>query len=1237
VTTSVDMSAVGQSGEQLPLKIEPNLASIQPTTKTSTIADDESATEALGADFSESSLDVVAAARHGSHDIKADFNVVVSSLEQQTSVKIQEALPIGRIQFDRCRMYGREEHIAKLQGALHRVNKKSQNQGDNHTEFVLIDGLSGSGKTVLATSVQGDVERAPKGAFLQGKFDLAVREEPYSALASAFQDLCGQASDILGKEAFDQFQEETAKNLDPQELGFLHIIIPSLSRIVPVPTTSTETDAHVRNSFKMNDQKKLLHSGFVKFIRLAGATFCPLVIFLDDLQWADVSSVDLLKVLISDEVNTNLMVIGSYRSNEVKDDLLEMLDDLRMRQNGTAGSKRQLLKREESRRLSGLPNQDVGTNLTLTELSLGNLSVECVQDLIMDLLSLEEESITMPLAQLLHRRTLGNPNFLKTFITCLYDDKLLSFNMGKMKWTWDLSAIEKSSSATDNVVDLTRRGIQKNTSEEMHHLLLCVACLGNICGLEHIRMIWMKSSVGGGADRSEALLQELLDKSVEQMFLERIGQSQFRYSHDAVKEAVISLIPKTNFDTLLQKVGGILFEELSEEELEAMLFLVADLLHASDSKDPIKLAKLLLRAAHKAKGVSAYSSASFYAIHGIKQLPQMWEGDENIQLAVRLHSIAAEAERGLGNLPQAKLLCETIIGQSQVSVFDKLQAHKILIDILVHEQNFFISLEYCLEHLGETIGCHFQRGKTGMKVAAFLSIQQMKKRKSILSNEEIDDLPMMTEPTRLFGIELMQTATLSAFYAGEPILMLNVLTRRIQWSLKYGFHPSLGSAYATMAAVFMHVIGDWGRGRRMAEAAVHVGQRASALGRSSHWERDVIVRLLFLVYPWTQPARSIPTQMITGYKSCMIQGDVDSAFKILVGHFFNQILSGQRLEEVEADARGYSEQIASLKYDKWFYLLGLVGQAALNLMGKTENTTFLEVDETDPGDWQMCYQLQYVKRFLYAHFGEYKTGAKNSMTYGWRWIGAYPGMYFGYDMFHQAICHYQEAIHAAHNEPLNACKPPKSKSPLALHKKHAYKCHADIESWVKRGAPNHVHHLSILKAERATLLSCSKKIEPKKVCKLYETAIVDSVRGGFVNHAAIAEEHYADYLWGVGEKDEGIYHLENAIQRFSEWGAVRRVEMLREKLANLENEGMSPKLADESLGSVEGKFCQPEKRGSMPQLNVHNVKQKLASLETDGSNPSPTTADESSGSVEGNYCQPETPVSMAMLNVQQVE
>jgi len=1112
-------------------------------------------------------------------EVKAEVDIIAPKLERETSNKLREAMPLGTLRFDRNKLYGRDEHTAKLRDALLRVKLNRQKRKTDvgaTTEFVLIGGPSGCGKTALATSIEDDVERSATGIYLQGQFEQTAGEEPYKALAISFQDLCWRAEDILGPEGFRLFQAETTKNLDALELRFLHGIIPSMDHIAPLPESATNTD--YEEFMKSKDQKNRLHYGFIKFIRVACAAFSPLVIFLDDLQWADVSSLDLLKVLISDQVGTNLMVIGCYRSDEINQSLSNMIRDLR--RPNKAPSKSRLLSREGSKKKlllasmastgskggrSGillpndpstsrlmLPSQAFGTSLVLTDLTLGNLSVDDVITIIMDLLALEDEHVAAPLAQILQRRTLGNPNYLKTLITVLYEDNLLSFNYGTMHWSWDLLEIEKSSFATDNVVDLTRRGIERNSSKDLRHLLLCVACLGSICEEKYIRLVWKKSNVG---QTSERVLQQLLSQAVEQMFLERIGQSQYRYSHDAVKEAAISLIPRSEFDTLLQQVGGILFEELAEEELETMLFLVADLLHNSEWTDN-KLSQLLLRAAQKAKGVSAFSSASFYALHGIKRLPNLGgDEDENVQLAVKLYSIAAEAERSLGNLPQAKLLCEAVIGHTHFPLFDKLKAHKILIELFVHEQDDFdLSLNYSLDLLDETIGCHFPRSKAGQALGALRAIKQMKLQQSIPSAYKIKDLSMMTDPTRLFGIELMQAATFSAFYCGKPILMLIVLNKRIQWSLKYGFHPSMAAAFATMAGVFMHVLGDWERGRRMATAAHQLVQKAKSCGVPSNAEEEILVRLHFLVDPWTNPARSLSNYFIDGYKICMNQGDVDSAFKIIISYVFNHLLSGKELNDLEGDVQCYQPQMAALKYDQWEYLLDLVGQASLNLMGKSEHTISFSgkiVDESS-GVMTQYRHTHFAIRFLCAHFGEYKAGAQNAIKIGYDWEKKYPGVYFGYDAFHKAICLYGEARNIAQLQG-NSCtaSPSLSKPTSSLYKKHAEKYHAMIDSWVKHGAPNHVHHLSVLNAEKIALLSCSQFVEPKEVCQLYEKAIRDSVRGGFVNHAALAEERYSDYLFGIDNKAEGIYHLQNAIGRFSDWGATRRVEQLRVKLAEL--------------------------------------------------------------------------------------
>jgi len=305
------------------------------------------------------------------------------------------------------KLYGRTHEIDILLAAFERV------VASGTPELVLVSGYAGIGKSSVVNELH-KVLVPPRGLFASGKFDQYKRDIPYATLAQAFQSLIRP---LLGKSEAElrNWRDALHEALGPNGLLMVDLV-PELKLIIGEQSPVAELPPQ--------DAQGRFQLVFRRFIGVFARPEHPLALFLDDLQWLDAATLDLLEDLLTRPDVQHLMLIGAYRDNEVN-------------------SAHPLMRELEAIRQAGA---------TVQEIVLAPLAREDLERLIADSLHCEGKRV-IALAQLLHEKTGGNPFFAVQFITALAEEALLTFDHGDGRWSWDLSRIQ-AKGYTDNVVDL---------------------------------------------------------------------------------------------------------------------------------------------------------------------------------------------------------------------------------------------------------------------------------------------------------------------------------------------------------------------------------------------------------------------------------------------------------------------------------------------------------------------------------------------------------------------------------------------------------------------------------------------------------------------------------------------------------------------------------------------------------------------------------------------------------------
>src|SRR5215469_13528480 len=437
----------------------------------------------------------------------------------------------------------------------------------------------------------------PRGLFGCGKIDQYKRDIPYATLAQAFQSLIRPL--LTKSEAeLDKWRRDLLDALD-QNGQLIVNLVPELKLIIgdqpPVPGVPAQ------------DAQRRFRLVFRRFIGVFARREHPLALFLDDLQWLDAATLDLLEDLLTRSDLQQLMLIGAYRDNEVDaaHPLIRKLEAIK-----SAGGK-------------------------LKEITLGPLAQEHLVQLLADALCCERERST-PLAQLVQEKTGGNPFFTIQFISSLAEEKMLTFDHDAACWRWDLSRIH-AKGYTDNVVDLMIMKLIRLPSQTQTALQQ-MACLGNIAETTILSIV---------LEMSQQQVNTALWESVRQGLVEQLDGA-YKFIHDRVQEAAYSLISEASRPEAHLRIGRLLVAHTSPEKREETVFDIVSQLNRgvammTSREEQENLAELNLIAGKRAKRSTAYASALRYFVAGAAALgDDCWERIRDLVFTLELERAECE-------------------------------------------------------------------------------------------------------------------------------------------------------------------------------------------------------------------------------------------------------------------------------------------------------------------------------------------------------------------------------------------------------------------------------------------------------------------------------------------------------------------------------------------------------------------------------------------------------------------
>ena len=540
-------------------------------------------------------------------------------------------------------------------------------------QLVQISGGSGAGKSVLALEAKKLVVSSNQGCYLSGKIDEA-NNEPYAAIGAACERLCEDL--LLQKKnsnssssnnnddngtpevlppvglnfGYDAFTAKMDRMLnDSDEMELLTTIIPSWHKIIG--TEKADTSPGRNNSDNYLEVRHRFQYAFKQFVQLL-CSFGPLVLVLDDVQWIDQSSLDLISCLLTElEEDTPLMLITTYRDNDVDDGHIF------------------------AKAVQQLKELTINPNLAFADIHLGSLTEDNVCGLLQSLLASEKSKI-QDLASCVHSKTAGNPFYIKQFLLSLQSDGLLTRSLASNSWSYNIKELKVAATATDNVVSLLTEKLQK-LSPIMRSMLPRIAFLGASFSFKSAQIVLDHHASsydipGGNAQICASMLSVLIQEGL----LVDCGHGWCKWEHDKVKEAALLFIKNEDLNATRYEIGELLLNKISRDELSSSLFAITDLMNphagslAQDNPRRAELLELNLQSGKTAFKASAFGPAASYLKQGISLLPQNnWA--THFDASLELYSSAAEAQYSIGNFIQSKKYCDEVLSLDSCSLIKR--------------------------------------------------------------------------------------------------------------------------------------------------------------------------------------------------------------------------------------------------------------------------------------------------------------------------------------------------------------------------------------------------------------------------------------------------------------------------------------------------------------------------------------------------------------------------------------
>ncbi|MEH1964991.1 ATP-binding sensor histidine kinase [Nostoc sp.] len=1024
------------------------------------------------------------------------------------------------------KLYGRESEVQTLLEAFGHV-------ANGGSELMLVAGFSGIGKTAVVNEVHKPIIRW-NGYFIKGKYDQFNRNIPLSAFVQAFRDLIGQ----LLSESDTQLKQWQSKILAAVgENGQLLIeVIPELEQIIGKQPAIVElSGSAAQNRFNLL---------FQKFIQVFTTREHPLVMFLDDLQWADSASLNLLKLLMTQSNRGYLFIIGAYRDNEV------------------FAAHPLMLTLNEIEKASSCVN-----TLTLFPLSQAD-----VNHLIADSLSCATEQ-ALPLTELVYQKTKGNPFFTTQFLKALYEDGLISFDPPQSPlskggsqggWQCDVAQV-RSLALTDDVVEFMTQQLQK-LPDITQDIVKLAACISNQFDLGTLAIVSEKSQTQTASDLWKALQEGFIIPSNEvykfyqteasaatvQTSTLKVDTCAYKFLHDRVQQAAYSLIPEEQKQGTHLKIGQLLQQNYSEIEQEEKLFDIVGHLNLGQElitqpSDRQELAELNLVTGQKAKTSTAYAAAKVYLQTAMGLLTtDCWQNQ--YELTLNIYVATAEAEYLNLNFEESLNLAKLAMTKAN-TLLDKVKIYELQMQIYIAQLEMVTAVDIGLKVLE--------------KLTIYLLTIKVDKELIIdLPNlDNLEKLPTMTDPYKLAAMQILKILCAPVFMA-KPEIFPQIIITMINLCLKYGNSSISSFAYGFYGLLLV--------GFSQLDRGYHAGLIAlSLLDKFNAKELKAKVYNLFNsnIRTWKEHPKNSIVPLWEGVQAGLEVGDLEwggyCAANLCSYLFFTE----ENLESIVQQQGVYVDLCINIKQEIPIHFSQVWRQLGLNLQRQAADSLLFNGESFDEEkilpriiaakSGTVLFVFYVAKTILLYLLNDSSQALKNVEL-----AQEQAGAAFGF--IQVVVLNFYHSLTLLNRYP---------KVTVNEQEKYFDQVNLNQEKmkfWAENAPEANQHRYELIQAEKARVLGINWQ-----AAELYDIAILAAKKQGYVCEEALANELAAKFYLDWGKERIAGEYMTQAYYGYARWGAKAKVADLEQRypqlLAPILQQTRSPLSINETLftlGSV---------------------------------------------------------------------